>query len=339
MCLGLVLARWASLEFLPFVMAIILGRERNVKGMFVNVLMTGASGFVGSELFTTLKRSGVNLETLSFSKMLDGQDVKWTGRHEVCIHLAARVHVMNDAVADPLSEFRRCNVEGTVLLARQAAAAGVRRFVFVSSVKVNGEATNADRPYSINDVPMPRDAYGISKLEAEVALRDVAMHTGMEVVIIRPPLVYGPGVKANFAAMMRLIYRGIPLPIGAIQNKRSMVCLDNLVNLIETCSSHPAAANQTFFVSDGIDMSTPELATRIGGALNKPARLVSVPVVLLNLSAGLLGRSAVAQRLCGSLQVDISKTREVLGWSPPVSIEEGLRKTAENWINLLSKEA
>jgi UDP-glucose 4-epimerase len=213
-------------------------------------------------------------------------------------------------------------------LARQAAAAGLRRFVFVSSIKVNGEATQLARPFIADDAPAPLDAYGVSKMEAEQGLREIARQTGMEVVIIRPPLVYGPGVKANFAAMMRWLKRGVPLPLGAIHNQRSLVALDNLVDLILTCLTHPAATNQTFLVSDGEDVSTTELLRRMGQAMGKTARLLPVPASWLKVAASLVGKGDVAQRLCGSLQVDISKTRELLGWVPPVSLDEGLRRAA-----------
>jgi UDP-glucose 4-epimerase len=245
------------------------------------------------------------------------------------VHCAARVHVMADTAASPLEEFRRVNVQGTLNLARQAAAAGVRRFVFISSIKVNGEATQLGRPFTADDAPAPLDAYGVSKMEAEQGLREIARKTGMEVVIIRPPLVYGPGIKANFSALMRWLRRGVPLPLGAIHNQRSLVALGNLVDLIVTCLTHPAAANQTFLVSDGEDVSTTELLRRMGQALGRPARLVPVPASWLKLAAALVGKQDVAQRLCGSLQVDITKTRRLLGWTLPISLDEGLKKAAE----------
>jgi nucleoside-diphosphate-sugar epimerase len=244
------------------------------------------------------------------------------------VHLAARVHVMADTAANPLEEFRRVNVQGTLNLARQAAAAGVRRFVFVSSIKVNGEATQPGFPFTADDAPAPLDAYGVSKMEAEQGLREIARQTGMDVVIIRPPLVYGPGVKANFAAMMRWLKRGVPLPLGAIHNQRSLVALDNLVDLIVTCITHPAAANPIFPVSDGEDVSTTGLLRRMGQAMGRPARLIPVPAGLLKLAATVLGKPDVAQRLCGSLPVDIEKTRRLLGWTPPLSLDEGLRRAA-----------
>jgi UDP-glucose 4-epimerase len=236
---------------------------------------------------------------------------------------------MADTVSDPLQEFRRVNVQATLNLARQAAAAGVRRFVFVSSIKVNGESTQPGSAFTADDAPAPLDAYGISKMEAEQGLRQIALQTGMEVVIIRPPLVYGPGVKANFAAMMRWLKRGVPLPLGAIENQRSFVALDNLVDLIVTCLIHPAAANQTFLVSDGEDVSTTELLRRMGQALGCTARLLPVPASWLKLAADMLGKADMAQRLCGSLQVDISKTRQLLGWQPPLSLDSGLKKAAK----------
>lgn len=239
---------------------------------------------------------------------------------------------MGDTAADPLAEFRRVNVEGTLQLARQAAKAQVRRFVFVSSIKVNGEWTEPGRPFLADALPDPRDPYGISKSEAEQRLRNLAEETGMEVTIVRPPLVYGPGVKANFMALMTWLVRGVPLPLGAIHNARSLVAIDNLVDLIVTCVDHPAAANQTFLVSDDEDLSTADLLRRMGRALGKPARLVPVPQRLLTLGAMVLGKPGVAQRLCGSLQVDIAKTRELLAWNPPVSVDEGLRRTAAHWL-------
>jgi nucleoside-diphosphate-sugar epimerase len=233
---------------------------------------------------------------------------------------------MHESSADPLAAFRAVNVEGTLNLARQAAAGGVKRFVFVSSVKVNGEETELDQPFNEDDEPCPIDPYGISKMEAEQGLRQLSADTGMEVVIIRPPLVYGPGVKANFAALIRAVQRGWPLPLGALYNQRSLVALDNLVDFIVTCITHPQAANQTFLVSDGQDRSTTELLRSMAQAARVPARLLPVPVWALQAGASLLGKGDSVQRLCGNLQVDISKARNLLGWVPPVSVEEGLRR-------------
>lgn len=309
------------------------------------ILVTGATGFVGSALVAKLARDGT--ETRACVRKIDAvvpagvqvtrvagltADADWSDalvHVDALVHAAARVHVMDDSATDPLTEFRRVNVEGTLRLARQAATAGVRRFVFVSSIKVNGEATALGMPFSADDTPAPLDPYGVSKMEAEQGLHELALQTGMELVIIRPPLVYGPGVKANFLAMMRWLARGVPLPLGAIRNRRSLVCLDNLVDLISVCIDHPWAAGQTFLVSDGEDLSTTQLLRRMGQALAKPASLLPVPPVLLKLGAAMLGKPAIAQRLCGSLQVDITKTRRLLGWTPPVSVDDGLRKVAE----------
>ena len=248
------------------------------------------------------------------------------------VHLAARVHVMNDKSTDPLAEFREVNVEGTANLARQAAAAGVRRFVYLSSIKVNGEFTEVGLPFTADDAPAPEAPYGVSKHEAEQALCQIAADTGMEVVIIRPPLVYGPSVKANFESMMRWLARGVPLPLAAVtQNRRSLVALDNLVDLIATCLSHPAAANQTFLVSDGEDLSTAELLKRMGAAMGNPARLFYLPPALLKLGATGLNKPGIYLRLCSSLQLDITKTRRFLDWTPAVSVDEGLRRAAEGF--------
>jgi nucleoside-diphosphate-sugar epimerase len=245
------------------------------------------------------------------------------------MHCAARVHVMAESLADPLAEFRRVNVQGTLNLARQAAAAGVRRFVFVSSIGVNGAET-FQQSFTSEDSVAPHSPYAVSKYEAELGLQALAAETGMEVVIIRPPLVYGPGAPGNFGSLMRWLKRGVPLPLGAIHNQRSLVALDNLVDLIVLCLTHPAAANQTFLVSDGEDVSTSELLRRMGQALDRPARLLPVPQSWLKLAAAMVGKSDVAQRLCGSLQVDISKTRRLLVWTPPISLDEGLRRAAGN---------
>lgn len=245
------------------------------------------------------------------------------------VHLAARVHVMNDNSTDPIAEFRRINVEGTRALARQAATAGVKRFVFVSSIKVNGEFTEPGKPFTAHDASSPKDPYGQSKAEAEDVLRSIASETGMEVVIIRPPLIYGPGVKANFAAMMNWLNRGIPLPLGRTENARSLLALDNLVDLIITCLDHPSAANQTFLASDGEDVSTTQLLQKMAAALGKKARLVPVPPALMRLGARLARREDIYQRLFGSLQLDIRHTCETLDWTPPLSLDEGLQQTAD----------
>ena len=248
------------------------------------------------------------------------------------VHAAARAHVMKDQSADPLAEFRRVNVAGTLNLAQQAALAGVKRFVFVSSIKVNGEQTKIGQPFTEKDRATPVDAYGISKYEAEVGLRRIAKETGMEVVIIRPVLVYGPGVKGNFLSMMHWLHRGIPLPFGAVNNSRSFVSLDNLVDFIITCLHHPAAANQTFLVSDGEDVSTTQLLQYTASAMGVSSRLIPVPALVIRVAAKLLGKAEVAQRLCGNLQVDVSKACQLLGWVPSISVKEGLRRAAEGYV-------
>jgi nucleoside-diphosphate-sugar epimerase len=311
------------------------------------ILVTGATGFVGRALVRrladdrvfsgvvavvrrkavlSLKRVqqlqvGDLLPTTDWSAALQGVDA--------LVHCAARVHVMQDDTAVSLGAYRLVNVEGTLNLASQAAQAGVRRFVFVSSVKVNGEATLRGESFFADDEPAPLDPYGVSKLEAEQGLRELEAQTGMEVVIVRPPLVYGPGVKANFASMMRWVARGLPLPLGAIHNSRSMVALDNLVDLLVICLKHPVAAGQTFLVSDGEDVSTTELLRRTAQAMGKKVVLVPIPAFVLETGAALLGRRSVAQRLCGSLQVDIEKTRRLLGWNPLLTLDQGLKKAVE----------
>ena len=309
--------------------------------MTPQLLITGATGFVGKAVCERAVRHGsavngalrmrvevpscidsfvvgeINVATDWGSALRDVNAV---------VHLAARVHVMHDTAADPLTAFRSVNVDGTLNLARQSAAAGVKRFVFVSSVKVNGESTPPGRAFTEADAPNPQDAYGQSKYEAEQGLRQLSADTGMEVVVIRPPLVYGPGVKANFVALMRAVQRGWPLPLGAVHNQRSLVALSNLVDFIATCITHPQAANQTFLVSDGQDLSTTELVRGMAQAAGVSARLLPVPVWALQAGASLLGKGDVVQRLCGNLQIDMSKACSLLGWVPPVSVEEGLRR-------------
>ena len=313
------------------------------------IFLTGATGFIGRALLKELIRRGCGVSVASRRKISDlpgeviqfqvqdlSTETNWTqllDGIDVVIHAAARAHVMNDSTKDPITEYRKVNVEGTLNLARQAAVGKIKRFIFISSIKVNGESTLAGRAFTVDEAPSPVDPYGISKWETEVGLHRLSKETGMEVVIIRAPLVYGSGVKGNLQSMMRWINRGVPLPLGAIHNKRSLVSLDNLVDLIITCIEHPAAANQTFLAGDGEDLSTTELLQRMGKALGKPVRLVPLPAGFLTLIASLLGKKDVSQRLFGSLQVDISKARELLGWEPHVSVEEGFRKTAEDFKN------
>jgi UDP-glucose 4-epimerase len=306
----------------------------------MKVLVTGATGFIGTTLVkrmiaddrldvrTALRRlpeaSTTHVEEVQVGDIHGATN--WQAALagvESVVHLAARVHIMQDSSHDPLEEFRRVNVDGTLNLARQAAASGSVRFVYLSSIKVNGE----EGSYVETDPPRPEDAYGTSKYEAEIGLRSIAEQTGMGVVIIRTPIVYGPGVKANFQRLMRSIARGTPLPLGRVDNRRSMAGVDNLADFIVTCLLHPAAANETFFVSDGEDLSTSELVRRLARAMGRRPRLVPVPPPLIMMAATLVGKRAVAHRLLASLQVDTSKARRVLGWTPPISVDEGLRRT------------
>lgn len=301
----------------------------------MSLLVTGATGFIGSGVYNRAYRLGMaprgssrtsdRMVKASLDPLMDWS----TALHgcDVVIHTAARVHVMQERAQDPLAEFRRVNVAGTLNLARQAADGGVQRFVFLSSIKVNGEMTPIGQPFTASQAAAPLDPYGVSKAEAEEGLRHLGAETGMEIVIIRPPLVYGPGVKANFGRLVSAIGRGWPLPLGCVEhNRRSLVALDNLVDLLITCIDHPAAVNQTFLVSDGEDLSTADLLHRLGQVMDKPARLFPVPPSLLQLGANLLGKGDMAQRLLGNLQIDISHTRNTLKWAPPISVDEGLRR-------------
>lgn len=304
----------------------------------MRVVVTGANGFVGAALLNVLRNQGhevvpcvrlggVLAEAIAVGEINAKTD--WTNVLAACdvvIHLAARVHIMNDKASDPAEAYRATNVDGTLALARQAAVAGVKRFIFLSSIKVLGELTLPGRPFTSKDIPAPQDAYAASKLEAEMALREMAGRTGIELVIIRPPLVYGPGVRANFRALMSAVKCGAPVPLAAVDNRRSLLALDNLVDLIAICVPHPAAVGQTFLVSDDADLSTPELVRRLGRAMGRPPRLFWAPIWLLQMSAALLGMRAAMQRLTGTMQIDIAATRERLGWSPPISVDEGLRR-------------
>ncbi|WP_444900586.1 UDP-glucose 4-epimerase family protein [Microbulbifer sp. VAAC004] len=308
--------------------------------MEARVLLTGASGFIGSALLSALRSKRVKVLPVYRHEVEGGlyvpridAETDWgttLNNIDVVIHTAARVHVMQESAVDPLAEFRKVNLEGTLQLARQAASSGVKRFIFLSSIKVNGESTTGRGPFTAEEPSNPVDSYGISKKEAEDALLALAEETGLEVVVIRPPLVYGPGVKANFQSMMRWLQKGIPLPLGSINNRRSLVSVYNLIDLITVCIEHPNARNQVFLVSDGLDMSITDLLRRLSRSLRYRALLIPVPASVLIFTLSLLGKRAVADRLCGSLQVDIGKTMNLLDWQPPVSVEEGLAKTAES---------
>lgn len=307
------------------------------------ILVTGANGFVGSALCAQLGKRSIDYTASVRRRKREGEretgdidaDTDWSAALAGCdtiIHLAARVHVMDDRAADPLAAFRSVNVAATENLARQAVRQGVRRFVFASSIKVNGEETNA-APFRASDVPAPLDAYGQSKLEAERVLHEVAKETGLEVVVVRPPLVYGPGVGANFRRLMQLVKAGVPLPLGSIHNRRSLVALDNLVDLLIACAHRPDAAGQTFLVSDGHDVATPELIRMLAAAMGKRSRLLPVPPRLLAAGAGMLGKSAAADRLLSSLQVDIEQTQALLGWKPVVSMEAAIDATVAHFLS------
>jgi nucleoside-diphosphate-sugar epimerase len=305
-------------------------------------LVTGGNGFVGRALCTALADRGervvsaVRKPTTMNDVQVGDLDGKTDWRLalrgcEVVYHLAARVHVMSDDEIDPLSAYREVNVVGTLNLARQAVVAGVRRFIFVSSVKVNGESTTTQH-FGSSDAPGPCDPYGQSKMEAEQALQKLGEETGLEVVIVRPPLVYGPGVKANFLNLIKLVKVGIPLPFGSVHNRRSMVALDNLVDLLIVCGNHPKAAGKIFMVSDGVDMGIDELVARIADAMHKRVLILPFPPFLIVLLAKLLGRRAVADRLLDSLQVDISDTRTILGWQPVVTPQAAIKQTVEHFF-------
>lgn len=308
------------------------------------ILVTGANGFVGRSLCSVMDAASVpylpvvrrhtasmpnaavveNFVALNdWRSLLSGVDT--------VVHLAARAHVLRDSSTDPLHEYRSANVEATLHIARQCALAGVRRFFYLSSIKVNGEATSG-KPFSAGDVPCPIDPYGISKLEAEQGLHKIGKETGLEIVIIRPPLVYGPNVRANFLTLLRLVDKGIPLPFGRVDNRRDMVYLGNLVDLILRCVTHPDAAGHTFLVSDERSVSTAELVREIGMAMGKPVKLLPVPPYWIRSAAKLLGKQAMAERLLGSLQVDVTDTKNILGWVPPYTFQYGVSQTVNHFL-------
>jgi nucleoside-diphosphate-sugar epimerase len=304
-------------------------------------LITGASGFIGRGLLAELsqiqyqvlaiaRRSLAGFDTVSVG-LIDGQ-TDWGDLLQgvdVIVHLAARVHVMEEHATDPSGEFSAVNLHGTTNLARQAAKAGVKRFVYVSSIKVNGEQTSKGRPFTESDHLQPQDDYAISKYEAEQALHSISRETGMEVVIVRPPLVYGPNVKANFLKLLELVDRGVPLPLGNVENSRSLIYVGNLVDALITCAMHPAAAGNAYLVSDGEDVSTPQLIQAVADALHRPSRVFPISLALMRGAAALIGKSAAIDRLMQSLVIDSSKIRNELGWQPPYTLAQGLQATAE----------
>jgi len=307
----------------------------------MNVLLTGGSGFIGTailkrlasqpncKLRVTMRQVKDQLpdqvDVIHVTDLISNTD--WSAALQgvdIVIHAAAHAHVSTEKSSDSLNEFREVNVVGTLRLAQGAVSSGVKRFIFLSSIGVNGNWN--DVPFTEDNIYNPAEPYAVSKMEAEQGLRQLADETGLEVVIIRPPLVYGLNAPGNFRWLLRAVEKGIPLPLGSIYNQRSFVGLDNLVDFIVTCIEHPAAENQTFLVADGEDLSTTELLQRLAKAMNKPARLIPVPLKTLELVVGLFGRQAIIQRLCGNLQIDISKARELLSWEPPVSVDDGLKR-------------
>lgn len=312
------------------------------------ILLTGATGFVGSTLLARLKKQSeiqvvvttrknvpeTDVNTIVVGDIDGATDFSVALRDtDIVIHCAARAHIMSDDVPDPLAEYRRVNVAGTLNLARQAAISGVKRFIFISSIKVNGESTTNRPKFNVFDIPAPRDAYGQSKAEAEQSLLELSRETNMEVVIIRPTLVYGPAVKANFASLFSVVSSGFPLPFACIcNNKRSLVSVTNLVDLIVTCIDHPKAANQIFLVSDDHDVSTSEMVREMAIALGKPTWQIPVPVWCYAWAGKLFSKSDIVDRLTGSLQVDITHTKETLDWTPKETLQEGFKKTAVVFI-------
>lgn len=311
----------------------------------MRVLITGATGFIGTTLLTRLVNDDdkvsvavlageavghlpAAVDVIITEPLSEVSDYTYSLQNMDCvIHLAARVHVMQETATDPLQEFRKVNLFGTERLARQAAHAGAKRFVFMSTIGVNGD-NSGDIPYTEQDAPHPHNPYSVSKYDAELVLKNISQETGMEVVVIRAPLVYGPGNPGNFLSLLRVASKGIPLPLASVTNSRSLIYVGNLVDALATCATHPESAGKTYLVSDGENVSTPELIRRTAAALGVPARLLPFPPSLMKLVAKLTGKTATVNRLIGSLTVDSSKIRQELGWVPPFTMEEGLRETA-----------
>ncbi|MDX1525898.1 MAG: SDR family oxidoreductase [Pseudidiomarina maritima] len=311
------------------------------------IAITGASGFLGSFLTRHIRsrytsvirvlssRKSDNKSDCVFFELESEQDTEscdWLIGVDTLIHCAARAHIMNESATDPLTEYRKVNTEGTLRLASIAAEKGVRRFIYISSIKVHGERNHTDNSIDEESQLEPVDPYGISKLEAEIGLREIAQQTGMEVVIIRPPLIYGPGVKANFESMMKWLSKDRPLPLGAVNNRRSLVGIDNLCNFIQLCIEHPKAANETFLISDQDDVSTTELLIRLKNAMNSKSVILPVPTSLMKLGATIVGKGTVAQRLFDNLFVTSDKASRLLGWTPPYTMDEQLQKTADHFL-------
>jgi nucleoside-diphosphate-sugar epimerase len=307
----------------------------------MNILLTGATGFVGKALDSELKKNNFHIKYLSGQSILKSlksdnlknfikENINWSEylSNTACvIHCAARSHIMKETETDPLAVYRSANVEATYNIAKQAARYGVKRFIFLSSVKVNGERTIGSSSFKYSDISKPKDAYAISKLEAEEALLELSKQTGLEIVIIRAPLVYGEEVKGNFKRLLNLVYKKIPMPFAKVSNLRSFIGIENLTNLIVCCIDHPKAAGQTFLASDGEDISTPDLIKKLSKLMGQPSRLFAFPLLIIKLISYLIGKSLEVKRLLDSLRVDSSNTQEVLGWRPPLSLDEGLKKT------------
>lgn len=307
--------------------------------------MTGATGFVGKAVHKKLGDHSVRLTSRSkplsnsaeFFKKIISSTADFSdclADIDVVIHTAARVHQMDDKSEDPLSAFMEVNCFGTLNLAKQAANAGVKRFIFLSSMKVNGERTEPGIPFRFDDIPATHDPYGISKAEAEAGLLEIALNTKLDIVIIRPPLIYGPGVKGNFQSLMSISQRNLPLPLGAVNNKRSFVALDNLVDLIITCVDHPNAINKIFLVSDDSDISTSELLTVIANAFDRKTCLLNISPGFLKLAARIIGKRSIIDRLCDDFRIDIQHTKDTLGWKPHISMTEGIRRCVEDIKNI-----
>jgi len=308
------------------------------------ILITGATGFVGRGLFENLKfkknflahlTTRTNQEKISegaktFNIGEIDSNTNWKDALDgvsCIVHCAARAHMMEKNQTDSLNAYRRINVDGTRNLAKQAAGIGIKRFIFLSSIKVNGEETTASKSFKYDDIPQPKDSYGISKWEAEQALLEISKKTGLEIVIIRVPLIYGVRVKGNFLRLLDLVYKQMPLPFFNINNSRSFIGLDNLVDLIIHCIDHPKATGKTFLVSDGEDISTPDLIIKLSKIMGRSTRLFSFPISIFKLISYLIGKTPEVNRLIGSLRVNSSHTRKILEWNPPFSLDEGLEKT------------